>query len=178
MPQDVGTIIRPGYQYSAIVWPGPTVSPASPVNLTNTAYDSGYFQLKNTGRVPFGGMYLVINIAGPISSTGATGSATLTPTVTFSTDGSTPSGRSVTLAPINLTFASSVGTITNTNSQGVATGANGTIAYWRVAEERRGWIRVQLATVMTTVTGVNYGLVGIAFQDEVDTEANNATDLG
>lgn len=179
MAQEALTIIRPGYAYNQIVWPGPTVTAvAAAAALTHAAYDSGYFLLKQKAGIPFNGMYLVVSIPGPLSSTGATGSCTLTFTVTFSNDGSTVAGYSHVLAPINFTFASSVGTITNTNGQGVATGTGGTTAYWRLPETRHAYIRVQAATALTTITGANYGLVNIAVQDEVDTEANNAIDLG
>lgn len=183
MPQEALTIIRAGYAYNQIVWPGPTITAvAAAAALTNAAYDSGnspYIALKQKPGIPFNGMFLVMNIPGPISSTGATGTATLTPTVTFADLVNGPAvGYSHVLAPINLTFAASVGTITNTNSQGVATGTAGTTAFWRLPETRHGFIRVQLATNMVTITGVNYGVVGIAVQDDVDTEANNSIDLG
>lgn len=179
MPQEVGTILRAGYPYNAIVWPGPTLVPATVTALTNTPdYDSGYVLLKNTSRIPYMGAFLAINLPGPISSTGATGSSTMTATITGSNDGVAAAGGSHVAATINVSYTASVGTVTNTNAQGVATGVLGTMFYFRLPEIRHPYIRVVLHTVLTTITACNYGNVGVAVQDDVDTEANNYVDLG
>ncbi len=179
MPQDIKTIIRAGYDYFKLTWPGPVVSTVvAAANLTQAAYDSGYIQLVNVPRIPLNGIFVAVNIPGPISSTGAAGSSTLTLTLTESSDGVSASGASHTYGPINVTYAASVGTVTNLNPQGVALGTGGSVAFFRLPETRKGWIRIQGATVLTTVTACDYGKVTIAFQDEVDTEATNATDLG
>lgn len=178
MPQDVKTIIRAGYAYNAIVWPGPTISAiAAAAALTQAAYDSGYIQLKNTNKLPFRGMALEINTAGPYSSTGASGSCTLIFTVTFSADGSTALGDSHVSQALNFTFAATVGTVTNLNATGLAAGLTNLLAYQKLPELRTPpsgtlYIRVQAATALTTVTGANYGVVGIALVGLPDSESS------
>lgn len=187
MPQEAQTIIRNGGNaFNQVVWPGPTlVAVPQAAALTQAAYDSGaapYFQLKMKPGIPFNGMFLVMNFPGPVSSSGsATGTTSAIPTVTFADAANGPAvGYSHTLAPITFTYTANVGSCTNLNGQGVATGLNGTTFFWRLPETRHGYIRVQIAATTFTggITGCSYGPVGIAVQDDVDTEAFNSVDLG
>jgi hypothetical protein len=186
MPQEALTIIRPGYAYNAITWPGPTYTVVAAAGaLTQAAYDSGtapYFGLKQKPGIPFNGMFLVISIPGPVSCSGAAaGTTSAIPSVTFADASVGPAvGYTHTLAPITFTYVANVGTCTNLNGQGVAIGAGGATLFWRLPETRHAFIRVQIAATTFTggITGCNYGLVNIAIQDDVDTEANNHGDLG
>lgn len=181
--QDIKTIIRAGYDYSKLTWPGPTVSTTTAAaNLTNTAYDSGYIANAVASRIPYGGIFIAIDMPGPYSSTGATGSSVLVFTITFSDDGSTAVGGTSPVSHltrgITLTYASSVGSVTNTNSYGVALGTGGAVFFYRLPETRHPFVRIQGATTLTTITGCDYGKVTIAYQDWADTEASNSADLG
>lgn len=183
MPQEVGTIFRAGYAYNALVWPGPTLNvvPAAASFVSTSTFDSGYTLLKNTSRIPYGGVFLVVNIPGPVSSAGsATGTSSQVITVTASKDGATPAGGTHIAGAITYTFVANVGSCTNTNSAGSATGTGGTTLYFRLPEIRSAYLRVQLAAATYTggITSVTYGALGIALQDDVDTEALNAADLG
>lgn len=179
--QDIKTIIRAGYDYNKLTWPGPVVSTVTAAaNLTHAAYDSGYIQLVNVTRIPYGGIFVAIEMPGPYSGAGGggTGTASLVFTVTESTDGVSASGASHTMGAIAVTVTATVGTITNTNPYGQALGTGGAIFFWRMPETRKAYIRIQGATTLGTITSADYGKVTIAFQDEIDTESALVSDLG
>lgn len=181
--QDAKLILRASVAFNQIVWPGPTiVAVAAAAALTNAAYDSGtapYFALPNSNRIPFAGMFMAVHVAGPITSTGAAGTSSTIPTVTFADVSTGPAvGYTHILAPFTVTYVGSVGSITNLNSAGLVVGGSNATLFWRLPETRHGFIRVQLATTLGTITGCSFGPVGIAFQFEVDTEGTNVIDLG
>lgn len=164
---NVYLIFNKGYAFTQYSHPGPTISSQTvDADITNTAYDSGFKPLKFSNEIPHRGLAVAVSFPTNPTSTGATGTASLQITVLYSDDGTNPvSGLSVKPQPIVFTFASST--------------APGQKQYFfRLPRTKHKWMKVQIATTLTTITGADYGPVNIALVNLPDTEASNMIDIG
>lgn len=176
MPNEIQTILYPGYAYNKVTMPGPTITAVSAsANPTHAAGNTGYIELKNVERNPYHPMALEISFPGPFTPSGATGTAALTFTTTFSTDGVSGTGASHVSKTITFTAATGpVATVTTPST--FQTGQTQYVFYVKlpsVINPTAGgllYIRVAWATVLTTITTMDYGKMNIALVPQIDSE--------
>lgn len=130
--------------------------------MTNTTFTSSWLDLGSSlKQIPLDGMSVLITLPlAPITSTGATGSCTLTAKIDFGDDASTALST-VQGQAITFTFASSASSAFTYSKDGTASTSVALPASLKLNLPYvvHRYARLTLTTAMTTVTGVAYGNV-------------------
>lgn len=142
--------------------------------MTNTTFTSSWLDLgASLKQIPLDGLSALITLPlTPITSTGATGSATFTAKVDFGDDASTVLST-VQGQLITFTFASSASSAFTYSKDGTAAVSVNLPATLKLNLPYvvHRYARLTLTTAMTTVTGVAYGIVNAWLDYELGVSA-------